>query len=149
MICAKTPEALKWLQKQFSQRKTKKTYYAVVTGTLKQPEAVIDMPIERNPKAPATFRVGINGKSANTTYKVITTNDKYSLVELKPETGRTHQLRVHLNHLGHPIVGDYMYGGVKHDRLMLHAYSLELTLPDRRRMTFSAPVPKEFKKMAS
>jgi 23S rRNA pseudouridine1911/1915/1917 synthase len=149
MICAKTPEALKWLQKQFSQRKTKKTYYAVVTGTLKQPEAVIDMPIERNPKAPATFRVGINGKSANTTYKVITTNDKYSLVELKPETGRTHQLRVHLNHLGHPIVGDYMYGGVKHDRLMLHAYSLELTLPDRRRMTFSAPVPKEFRKMAS
>jgi 23S rRNA pseudouridine1911/1915/1917 synthase len=149
MICAKTPEALKWLQRQFSQRKTKKTYYAVVKGAFKQPEALIDMPIERNPKAPATFRVGIQGKSATTHYKVIAANERYSLVELKPETGRTHQLRVHLSHLGHPIVGDYMYGGEKHERLMLHAYSLELTLPDRKRLTFHAPIPKEFRKMAS
>lgn len=149
MICAKTPEALKWLQRQFSQRKTKKTYYAVVKGQFKQPEALIDMPIERNPKAPATFRVGVQGKSATTHYKVIAANDEYSLVELKPETGRTHQLRVHLSHLGHPIVGDYMYGGEKHDRLMLHAYSLELTLPDRQRQTFMAPIPKDFRKIAS
>lgn len=149
MICAKTPEAHKWLQKQFSQRRTKKTYFAVVKGVFKEPEALIDMPIERNPKAPATFRVGINGKSANTAYKVISTNDKYSLVELKPVTGRTHQLRVHLNHIGHPIVGDYMYDGEKHERLMLHAYSLELTLLDRQRLTFRAPVPKEFKAMVA
>ncbi|CAN5373784.1 RluA family pseudouridine synthase [soil metagenome] len=149
MICAKTPEALKWLQKQFAQRKTKKTYFAVVQGTFKEPEAIIDMPIERNPKAPATFRVGTNGKSAQTAYKVIATNADYSLVELKPVTGRTHQLRVHLNHLGHPIVGDYMYSGQKNERLMLHAYSLELTLPDRKRMTFHAPIPKEFRKMVS
>lgn len=149
MICAKTPEALKWLQRQFAQRRTKKTYYAVVQGALKQPEAIIDMPIERNPKAPATFRVGTNGKSALTAYKVIDSNDKYSLLELKPETGRTHQLRVHLSHIGHPIVGDYMYTGQTYGRLMLHAYALELTLPNRQRLTFHAPIPKEFRKLVS
>jgi 23S rRNA pseudouridine1911/1915/1917 synthase len=149
MICAKTPEALRWLQRQFAQRKTKKTYYAVVSGHLKEPEAIIDMPIERNPKAPATFRVGAQGKHASTAYKVIEANEDYSLVELKPETGRTHQLRVHLSHLGHPIVGDYMYGGAPSERMMLHAYSLEIALPnpDHPKLTFHAPIPKEFKKM--
>ncbi len=147
MICAKTPTALSWLQKQFSQRKTKKTYFAVVKGHLKQPEALIDMPIERNPKAPATFRVGVNGKSARTLYKVVEESEHYSLLELKPETGRTHQLRVHLAHLGHPIVGDYMYGGEVSERLFLHAYQLELTLLSRERKVFTAPVPREFKKM--
>lgn len=149
MICAKTPEALKWLQRQFAQRKTKKTYYAVVTGEFKQPEAIIDMPVARNPKAPATFRVDANGKSALTAYKVIASNGEHSLVELKPTTGRTHQLRVHLSHLGHPIVGDYMYGGEPNERLLLHAYSLELTLPDRQRLTFKASIPKEFKRLAT
>jgi 23S rRNA pseudouridine1911/1915/1917 synthase len=149
MICAKTPEALKWLQRQFSQRKVKKNYFAVVSGHLKQDEAIIDMPLERNPKAPATFRVGINGKSALTHYKVVQTNEKYSLLELKPETGRTHQLRVHLSHLGHPIGGDTMYGGETAPRLMLHAYSLEITLPNRKRKTFTAAVPKEFRGMTA
>jgi 23S rRNA pseudouridine1911/1915/1917 synthase len=144
MICAKTSEALSWLQKQFAQRRTKKTYYAVVKGELKQSEAIIDMPIERNPKAPATFRVGHAGKSALTQYKVLRTDGKFSLVELKPTTGRTHQLRVHLSHLGHPIIGDPMYGGEKADRMMLHAESLELTLPNRERKTFTSPMPKEF-----
>jgi 23S rRNA pseudouridine1911/1915/1917 synthase len=144
MICAKTPEALKWLQKQFAQRRSKKTYYAVVSGEFKQPEAIIDMPVERNPKAPATFRVGHAGKSAVTQYKVLKSDGKFSLVELKPTTGRTHQLRVHLSHLGHPIVGDQMYGGEKAERMMLHAESLELTLPNRERATFTAPMPKEF-----
>lgn len=148
MICAKTPEALSWLQKQFAQRRTKKTYYAVVSGHLKQPAAIIDMPIERNPKAPATFRVGANGKSARTEYRVVRENDKYSLLELKPETGRTHQLRVHLRHLGHPIVGDPIYGGEPYERLMLHAYQLELTLPDRTRQVFTAEVPAVFRELS-
>ncbi len=144
MICAKTPEALSFLQKQFSQRKVKKSYCAVVQGVMKQPEAIIDMPIERNPKKPQTFRVGSNGKSALTHYKVISASHSLTLLELKPTTGRTHQLRVHLENLGHPIVGDTFYGGQAADRLMLHAASLEITLPSRERKVFEVPVPKEF-----
>src|SRR5690606_25003911 len=118
-------EALSMLQKQFSQRKVKKTYVAVAEERLDPPEAVIDMPIERNPKAPSTFRVGPNGKPSKTHYKVLHVGEKHSLVELQPETGRTHQLRVHLAKLGHPIVGDPLYGSGKYgDRLFLHALSL-------------------------
>lgn len=144
MICAKNKDALSWLQKQFSQRKVKKSYVAITTGLFKQDEAVIDMPVERNPKKPQTFRVGSNGKSAQTHYKVIDHNDKYSLLDLKPTTGRTHQLRVHLEHLGHPIVGDTMYAGQPADRLYLHAKSLEITLPNRERKVFEVPLPAAF-----
>lgn len=145
MICAKTPEAHSWLQKQFAQRRVKKTYSAIVMGHLKEPEAVIDMPIERNPKRPQTFRVGANGKSAITQYQVMESTEKHSLVELKPETGRTHQLRVHLSHIGHPIVGDELYGGEQAERLYLHAHRLELTLLNRERKVFTAPIPDSFK----
>lgn len=145
MICAKTPDALSWLQKQFAQRRVKKTYIAVVSGVFKQDEAVIDMPIERNPKKPQTFRVGSNGKSAQTAYRVLQTNNELSLVELKPTTGRTHQLRVHLKHIGHPILGDTFYEGQPADRLYLHAVSLELTLPNRDRKTFTVSPPTAFK----
>jgi len=145
IIGAKNQNALSVLQKQFSVRKVKKTYVAIVEGHLKQDEAIIDMPIERNPKAPATFRVGANGKLATTHYKVIETSDTASLIELRPETGRTHQLRVHLAQIGHPIIGDPLYGkGAYGDRLYLHALSLEITLPNRERKTFTAPLPAEF-----
>lgn len=145
MICAKTPEAHSWLQKQFAQRRTKKSYRAVVAGSVEPAEAIIDMPIERNPKAPATFRVGVNGKSAKTHYKVLGSNEKYTLVELKPETGRTHQLRVHMAHVHTPIIGDVLYNGESADRLYLHAASLELTLPNRERKVFTVKTPKEFR----
>jgi len=146
LIGAKNQAALSWLQKQFAQRKVKKTYLAIVEGIPKQREAIIDMPIERNPRAPATFRVGLQGKIASTHYKVIAETEDYSLLELKPETGRTHQLRVHLAKIGHPIVGDPLYGsGTFGDRLYLHAQSLEITLPNRERKTFTAPTPPEFK----
>lgn len=145
IIGAKNQKALSMLQKQFAQRKVKKAYMAIVEGQLKQDEAIIDMPIERNPKAPATFRVGANGKAAVTQYKVVQANQVASLVELRPETGRTHQLRVHLAQLGHPIVGDPLYGKGSHgDRLYLHALSLEITLPNRERRTFTASLPLEF-----
>lgn len=144
MICAKNTDALSWLQKQFGQRKVKKTYVAIVKGTFKQPHALIDMAIERNPKMPQKFRVGVNGKTAQTEYKVLSTTEKYSFVELKPTTGRTHQLRVHLHHIGHPIVGDSLYDGETAPRLFLHAKELEITLPNRERQTFSAAVPPEF-----
>jgi 23S rRNA pseudouridine1911/1915/1917 synthase len=144
MIVAKTAEALSWMQKQFSQRRVKKTYLAVVKGQLEQAEALIDLPIERNPRKPQTFRVGANGKSAQTFYKVLKSNNEVSLVELKPTTGRTHQLRVHLAHLNHPILGDTLYNGPAAERLYLHAQSLELTLPSKQRKVFSVPEPKEF-----
>lgn len=144
MICAKTPAALSWLQKQFSQRRAKKTYMAIVSGELAEPQATIDMPIERNPKKPQTFRVGSNGRSAVTDYVVTDTNESCSLLTLRPTTGRTHQLRVHLAHLGHPIVGDTFYGGLPADRLYLHAANLEITLPDHQRHSFSAPLPELF-----
>jgi 23S rRNA pseudouridine1911/1915/1917 synthase len=150
MICAKTPAALSWLQKQFANRSVHKQYIAVIQGKLTPEEAVIDMPIERNPKAPATFRVGVQGKQARTAYKTLTTNDRYSLVELRPETGRTHQLRVHLNHFHHPIVGDTMYGGEAADRLYLHAASLDIVIGhDKERMLFNAPLPPEFNQLVS
>jgi 23S rRNA pseudouridine1911/1915/1917 synthase len=146
IIGAKNQHALNYLQRQFADRKTKKIYVAIVEGHLKQKEAIIDMPIERNPRAPATFRVGPNGKQAKTQYKVLAESKNASLVELMPVTGRTHQLRVHMQQIGHPIVGDPLYGGGKYtDRLYLHAKSLEITLPtNHERKVFEAPLPDEF-----
>ncbi len=145
MILAKDDQSAKWLQKQFSSRKVKKTYIAIVSGQLNLAEAIIDLPIERNPKSPQSFRVGPSGKTAITAYKVLSNKDNLSLIELKPTTGRTHQLRVHLAHLGHPIVGDSIYKGIAADRLYLHALSLEITLPSKEKRQFEAPLPKEFK----
>jgi len=145
LIAAKTPQAFSWLQKQFAQRKAKKTYLAIVEGEPTNPEAIIDMPIERNPRRPQSFRVGQNGKAAQTTYKLLKTSNGLSLLELRPTTGRTHQLRVHLAHIGHPILGDELYGGPKAGRMYLHAAELEISLLNKRRETFSAPLPKDFK----
>lgn len=144
MICAKNKPTLGFLQKQFQNRKTKKTYTALVNDVPKQLHAMIDLPIERNPKKPQTFRVGANGKSAQTEYKVLKSDTSKSMLELKPVTGRTHQLRVHLSYIGCPIFGDVLYGGKKADRLLLHAKSLEITIPGGERKVFEAKVPPEF-----
>jgi 23S rRNA pseudouridine1911/1915/1917 synthase len=143
MICAKNEETLKFLQKQFSDRKVEKTYVAVIKGTLSPEEAIIDAPIARNAKEPKKFRVDMQGKSAQTHYKVLETNNGYSLVELRPKTGRTHQLRIHLLHVGHPIVGDELYGGEKSSRLLLHAKELGIHTSPNEVKTFSAPLPDE------
>lgn len=135
------------IQKQFSLHKVKKTYMAIVDGTPELQEAVIEAPIERNPKKPQTFRVNADGKSATTRYKTLKSFNKngkaYSLLELKPLTGRTHQLRVHLSYIGHPIVGDHLYGH-SGEHLYLHAISLELTLPKAGRRVFRADLPDYF-----
>ena len=144
IIGARHDEAADMLKKQFADRKAKKEYMAVTEGIPKTPSAVIDLPIGRNPSAPSTFRVDPSGKLAMTTYEVVATNNTQALVKLWPKTGRTHQLRVHMQYLGAPIVGDRVYGKKKADRLFLHAYSLEITIPASKRETFSAPVPKEF-----
>jgi len=143
MIGARNEETAILLQKQFADRKTKKTYIAILEGTPKKAKAQIDLPIARNPSAPSTFRVDTKGKSAITTYDVIAAHDKESLVILQPKTGRTHQLRVHMKYIGTPIKGDKVYGKSS-DRLFLHAKSLEITIPEGNRKVFEAPVPKIF-----
>ena len=149
IIAAKDEAAKKHLQRQFQDRKAKKTYIAVVNGTPKQSEAFIDLPLARNPKRPSSFRVDPKGKSSQTSYKVLGSNDKYSVIELKPITGRTHQLRVHMAYIGTPIVGDVLYEGGKSplNRLCLHAQSLEITLPSSERKTFSAPLPSDMQEL--
>ena len=149
MILAKTPEVQAFLKKQFQDRKVHKTYYAIVEGRPRLDEARIDLPMMRDKKRPTTFRVDANGKDAETFYKLIKSNDNFSMVELRPTSGRTHQLRVHMKYLGHPILGDPVYGnpvpkGIP-DRLYLHAESLEITLPGGKRTTFKVSLPKEFK----
>lgn len=143
MIGARTEEAAELLQKQFAQRTTHKTYFAVVKGVPKNLKAIIDLPIDRNPSSPSTFRVDVNGKSAVTAYEVLATNGTESLIKLQPKTGRTHQLRVHLAYLNTPIIGDRVYGKAA-DRLYLHAEQLEITVPQSDRKTFVAPLPPEF-----
>lgn len=143
ILTVKNDAAAKMLQKQFERRTVKKTYQALLVGTPKEHQAHINLPIGRNPKQPSSFRVDAGGKSAETTYDVIETSRRYSLVELRPRTGRTHQLRVHMQYIGTPIVGDALYGQSA-DRLYLHAYQLELTLPSGEHHLFTAPIPPDF-----
>lgn len=143
MIGAKNPEAARLLSKQFQDRRAKKTYKAVLKGVPKEPKANIDLPIGRNPKAPSTFRVDAGGKSAHTFYEVTASNNQLAAVTLKPTSGRTHQLRVHMAYIGTPIHGDIIYGKAA-DRLYLHAEQLEITIPEGDRRTFIAPTPEEF-----
>ncbi len=142
MIGARNADTATMLQKQFADRKTKKTYYAIIDGVPKLDKANIDLPIGRNPSAPSTFRVDSKGKSAITRYEVIASDKKYSLVKLQPQTGRTHQLRVHMAYLNTPILGDKVYGKPS-KRLYLHANSLEITIPTSSRRTFVSPVPSD------
>jgi 23S rRNA pseudouridine1911/1915/1917 synthase len=144
LIGARNDATATLLQKQFADRKTKKTYMAIVDGVPKEPRAVIDLPIGRNPSEPSTFRVDPKGKSAVTEYEVLATNDRQALVRLRPQTGRTHQLRVHMQYIGTPIHGDRVYGKKPADRLYLHAEQLEITIPKGDRRIFQAPLPVEF-----
>lgn len=149
LICARDLASQHYLQKQFSERKAHKTYWALVKDTPAHSEAQINLPLARNLKKPATFAVNGKGKIAITNYRVLAIySDNTSLLELKPLTGRTHQLRVHLSHIGHPIIGDPVYGDGKfEDRLMLHAKELEITIPTasgNQRMTFQADLPADF-----
>ena len=147
IILAKNAKAKSFLQKQFQERKAHKTYYAVTVGHPKVDHAIINIPLTRNLKKPTTFMVANQGREAITEYRVIDQNEKYSLIELKPQTGRTHQLRIHLAHIGAPILGDPVYNpkSPKADRMYLHASILEITVPSGKRLTFTANLPEEFR----
>lgn len=149
MICAKNDTTASYLSKQFSERTAKKQYAAVVSGVPQESEAVIDLPIARNPSAQSTFRVDAGGKPAETYYTVVSTSGTHSLLQLNPKTGRTHQLRVHLAYIHIPIVGDNVYGTEAADRMYLHAEQLEITLPGGERRTFTSDIPASFERMAT
>ena len=155
IIGAKNDKTAKKLQKQFSERTAKKTYVAIVKGILNPRKALIDLPIARNGSAPSTFMIHAKGKPAQTEYEVLNDSGDFSLVKLMPKTGRTHQLRVHLSYLKHPILGDRVYDKTitkaeAENRMLLHAQSLEITIPpkngekDSQRMVFEAEIPENF-----
>lgn len=150
MICARNLTTAVMLSRQFAERKAHKTYLAVVEHVPNDHIAQINLPIGRNLSRPATFKVDGKGKVAITDYRVLRINDDgTALIELRPQTGRTHQLRVHLSYIGCPIVGDPVYGNADYNsgRLMLHAWQLEITTPglnSNTRRTFIAQPPQEF-----
>ncbi len=149
IIVAKNDTAHLNLSKQIQDRKVKKTYIALVRGVIKENEATINMPIGRSSKDRKKMAVTKDGKEAITHFKVLKRYNGFTLLEVKIETGRTHQIRVHLSEIGYPIVGDEVYSngknpfGVKGQ--MLHAEKLELKHPRTGKdLTFEAPVPKYF-----
>lgn len=144
MLGAKNPQTRELIQKMFKNRQVQKTYLAIVSGKMAYSEAKINFPLARSVQQSGRFVVAAHGKPAETNYKVLSTNQKYSLLEVQPITGRTHQIRVHLAQIGHPIVGDALYGGAKAERLMLHALRLSFKLPQKETIVITAPKPKEF-----
>lgn len=156
LLIAKTPEAFIELQQQFKERIIKKTYLAIVHGEVKPEQGEIRAPVGRLPWNRERFGIVPGGKLSVTKYKLIThtsspiTHEHISLVELHPETGRTHQIRVHMKYINHPIVGDYLYAGRKTSRedrtwaprVMLHAWKLTCFHPTRHTpIEIIAPIP--------
>lgn len=113
IVFSKNEQVNTKLSLQFQERSTKKVYYAIVHGNLLQKTGIIDQPIGIDDKNPERYTVRPDGKEAITLYKVLENFDGYSLVEIELKTGRTHQIRVHMSHVGHPLVADVMYGGKK------------------------------------
>ena len=151
IICAYNEEAHSFLAEQFKSRKVKKTYIAVVNGTPAEKTGRIETFIARDPKNRKRFTVSPAGKTAVTYYKVLKSWKNASLVMLRPKTGRTHQLRVHMRHIGYPIIGDPVYGrfpvcgSFPEAGLMLHSKNLAVILPGHTRQSaFSSAVPERF-----
>lgn len=147
VIAKNNPSHLK-LVKQFAQHSIKRTYIAIVSGRVEFDEDVIEAPIGRHPIKRKNMAVSFtqNTKYAKTAYKTLKRCDNFSFLELKPFTGRTHQLRVHLAYLGHPILGDAKYGKKDNfSRLALHAQEIGFIHPVTGKfMHFTSAIPLEF-----
>ncbi|AHH10172.1 RluA family pseudouridine synthase [Borrelia coriaceae] len=149
MICAKNLTTLNFLSKQFKERFVKKIYVAVVKGNFNTDTGIIDTLIDRDRCDRKKFSVHDNkGRRALTEYKVLANMGNYSLVALKPKTGRTHQLRVHMKHLKHPILGDNIYTRLDKEfremPLMLHAFKLEINIKEGDLKEFVSAFPQRF-----
>jgi len=159
LVVARNQKAFEYLKNLFQTHQIKKTYLALVCGWLKEKEGLIDKPIgilSGSVKRSVHVKTARMIKEASTKYKVKKEleihNEKLSLLEAEPLTGRTHQIRVHLNSIGHPIVGDKLYGGKKSfgaaqdlglSRQFLHADSIEFALPDGSKLKVGADLPEE------
>ena len=151
LVIAKNNDAHFALTKQFAQHSIKRKYIAVVKGRMEFDENVIEVPIGRHPLKRKNMSVSFteNAKYARTHYRTLRRTDNLSLLELEPFTGRTHQLRVHLAFLGHPILGDTKYGKADGlERLFLHAQYLGFIHPATGEfIDFFSPVPSHFQKI--
>lgn len=150
LIIAKNDKAHINMSNEIKNREVKKVYIALVRGIVAENEATINMPIGRSNKDRKKMAVVKNGKEAITHFKVIKRFDKYTLLEVKIDTGRTHQIRVHLSEIGHPVVGDEIYSNGKNEfgvhGQLLHAKSLDFKHPiTGKDMHLEAELPEEFK----
>ncbi len=152
IIVAKNDKAHIGLSEQLKNKEIKKTYIALVRGNIQENEATIQMPIGRSTKDRKKMAVTKKGKEAITHFKVLKRYGKYTLLEVKIETGRTHQIRVHMAEIGHPVVGDMVYSNGKNEfgveGQMLHAKQLEFKHPiTQKEIKLIAPLPKYFEEI--
>lgn len=152
MVVAKNNNAHNILSKQIQEHSFKKIYVALVKGVIAENEAIIEMPIGRHPTDRKKMAVVKDGREAYTKFKVLERFEKFTLVEVELKTGRTHQIRVHMSHIGYPIVGDDTYSNGKNPfgvtSQMLHSKTLGITHPvTNEYMEFDAPIPEEFEEV--
>lgn len=154
IVVAKNDKAHQSLSKQFKDRVTEKVYAAIVKGIVKKDYGTIEVPVGRNPVVRTKMAAVDWGKNALTYFKVLRRFKDATLVFAYPKTGRTHQIRIHMKYIGHPLLGDELYGSGKKDeiygatRQMLHALRLSFYHPTtEEKMTFVAPLPEDFKRV--
>jgi 23S rRNA pseudouridine1911/1915/1917 synthase len=152
MLVAKTGVALRKLSNQLKNRAVTKKYIAVAKGIISMDEGIIDLPVNHDKKNRMKMVIDrYDGKEAVTHYKVISRNKEknFTVLEVTPKTGRTHQIRIHFSHIGHPILGDTLYNGPAFQglsRQALHAKSISFMHPSRNKeVEFSAEIPKDIK----
>jgi 23S rRNA pseudouridine1911/1915/1917 synthase len=151
MVIAKSAEAKLAMQKQFAGRSVHKTYRLLAVGRLEPEEAIINLPLDRDPAHPLRRAVVASGRDAVTRYRTIGNYPGYTLVEAFPETGRTHQIRVHFAAVGHPVAGDTLYGAPIHSlglkRQFLHAAALEFDAPSGQHLRLTSELPADLAKV--